>query len=173
MTTIIQEQVSIILISFNNSDFIFEALDSIFNQTYRNIQLIISDDASAHFNLKKIRQYVDKHKKSNIKDVVYNVNEQNLGTVKHLEMMREKCTGEMITVIAADDAYASPYAIEWLMDEYFLHDREIKVISSVLEMCDTNLGHTGNLFTSKSDIAMINSSKFRGRLSIALGRRKP
>jgi len=50
--------ISIILISYNNFKYIFEALDSIFRQTYGNIQLIISDDASKDFNLKKLNKYL-------------------------------------------------------------------------------------------------------------------
>ena len=36
---------TILVVSYNNFNYIFETLDSIFEQTYNNIQLIISDDA--------------------------------------------------------------------------------------------------------------------------------
>lgn len=150
-------QFSIILISFNNFHYIFEALNSIFKQTYGNIQLIISDDASSDFCREKLEDFLQKHKPSNIKDIIINVNEQNLGTVLHLENLQSLCTGELITIIAADDAYYDSKAIERLAEEYIKNDKKIKIITSQLAMCGTSLKKIKKLFISKDDINMINS----------------
>ena len=41
-----QELVSVLVISYNSEQYIIETLDSIKNQTYERIQLVISDDGS-------------------------------------------------------------------------------------------------------------------------------
>jgi glycosyltransferase involved in cell wall biosynthesis len=41
-----QPLVTVIVVSYNHSQYIRENLDSIKNQTYGNIQLIVGDDAS-------------------------------------------------------------------------------------------------------------------------------
>lgn len=149
--------VSILLISYNNFKYIFEALDSIFRQTYSNIQLIISDDASANFNIKKLNKYLKSHRTANISEIIVNVNSKNMGTVAHLEYLHTRCKGELITVIAADDAYADEYAIERLVKEYIRHDKKIGVITSLLAMCGEELSDIKSIFTSDKDVELINS----------------
>ncbi len=152
--------ISIILISYNNFKYIFEALDSIFRQTYGNIQLIISDDASKDFNLKKLNKYLAAHRTQNISDIIINVNKTNMGTVRHLEYVRSKCVGELITVIAADDAYADEYAISRFADEYISNNKQIGVITSLLAMCGKKLSDVKYVFTSESDVDLINSGDY-------------
>lgn len=149
--------ISIIVISYNNFKYITECLDSIFKQTYSNIQLIISDDGSKDFNLKKLNSYIKKHRTANISDIVINVNAENMGTVSHLEYVRSKCTGELITVIAADDAYADELAISRFADEYIAHDKKVGVITSLLAMCGTKLSDIKYVFTPDKDVELINS----------------
>lgn len=159
---------SLLLISYNNFSFIFEALDSIFIQTYPNIELIISDDGSSDFDIKKLQKYIKKNKPENFISIKININKENLGTVKHLEYLHNICNGELITVLAADDAFASANALQNLADEYTKHNKEIKVISSYIAMCDFSLKKINSIFTSKSDRDLINSDdslKLFGELS--------
>ncbi len=102
--------VSLLLISYNNCEYIYEALDSILEQSYCNIELIVSDDCSSDFNKRKIKQYIKK-RHSNIKRLIINKNAKNMGTVRHLEYLRSICHGQLVTVIAADDKYCSDNAI--------------------------------------------------------------
>lgn len=161
---------TVLLISFNNFRFIFEALDSIFRQTYNNIQLIISDDASEDFDREELQKYIDSHPHKGVKDILINVNEQNLGTVKHLEKLHKMTTGELVTVIAADDAYACDDAIESLVDEYEKYEGKVPIITSLLAMCDSTLKKQKSIFTSEEDVQLINSGD-RKKLLGELARR--
>ncbi len=148
---------TVILVSYNNFRYIFEALDSIFQQTYSNIQLIISDDCSSDFNRDKVQRYVARHAKCNICDLIINVNKKNLGTVKHLEEMHKLCTGELIIALAADDAFADAQVLERLANAYVQSNKEIKVITSQLAMCGTKLKDRKSLYIAEDDICLINS----------------
>ena len=156
-----EQVVSIIVLCFNNFQYLFEAIDSILCQTYSRIQLVISDDASKSFNEKKIRRYLLKHKRENIVDFVINQNKENLGTVAHLKYARSFCRGELLTSIAADDAYATPDAIKMLVDEYNSYDGEVPFITSLAVMSDEKLQKRCGVFTSQDDIQLINSGDTR------------
>lgn len=154
-------QISIIVISFNNFKYIFKAIASILSQTYSNIQLIISDDGSSDFDEKRLRRYLKKNIRKNITDIIINVNKNNIGTVKHLEMLYPKCTGELITILAADDAFADANVFRDFANEYLRYNKQVGVITSLLAMCDTKLKKVNSIFTNEQDIALINSGDSR------------
>lgn len=148
---------SLLLISYNNFSFIFEALDSIFKQTYPNIELIISDDGSLDFDKSKLDRYIKKNKTCNFSRISININKENIGTVRHLELLHTMCNGELITVLAADDAFADENALQQLADEYICNNKKIKVITSYLAMCDSSLKKIVSIFNSSSDRSLVNS----------------
>ena len=52
-------KVTIICIAYNHADFIREALESVFRQTYDNIELIVLDDGSSDQSVEVIEQCTD------------------------------------------------------------------------------------------------------------------
>ncbi|MCR4662178.1 MAG: glycosyltransferase [Clostridia bacterium] len=156
--------ISIIVLCYNNFEYIFQCLNSVVSQKYEKIQLIVSDDASSLFDKTKVTDYINKNKGNNIVDFIVNVNIENLGTVKHLENIHNICTGDLITVIAADDAYADDLAISSLIDLYLHYNGDVPVITSLLAMCDERLEEKKSIFTSPQDVALINSGSKRGLL---------
>lgn len=73
------EQIDILMATYNGEKYLREQIESILNQTYKNIRLIISDDCSTDQTREIIKQY--EKKDSRIK--VY-LQEQNLGYLKKL-----------------------------------------------------------------------------------------
>ncbi len=45
---------SLVLITYEQKEYIFEALNSVFEQTYPKIELIVSDDGSKNFFVEEI-----------------------------------------------------------------------------------------------------------------------
>ena len=97
---------------YNNSEYLYESLGSVFSQSLDNLELIISDDGSSQLDKEAIYQFVERNKSPQIVSVKYNFNNCNMGTVKHLETVRFMAEGEFITVMAADDAFCDESAIE-------------------------------------------------------------
>jgi glycosyltransferase involved in cell wall biosynthesis len=58
-----QPTVSVIMPVYNAQDFLVESLDSIFDQTYKDFELIIVDDASTDNSWRIIQEYKKKHPK--------------------------------------------------------------------------------------------------------------
>ncbi|MDQ3753753.1 MAG: glycosyltransferase [Acidobacteriota bacterium] len=56
-----QPLVSVIAGCYNHSRFVLECLESIRNQTYKNIQLIIIDDCSTDNSVALIRAWIAEH----------------------------------------------------------------------------------------------------------------
>ncbi len=111
-----KDLVSIIVLSYNNWDYYKECLDSIFSQNYKNIELIFSNDGYEHYNKIAIEKYINKNKSSNIKNVILNYNNKNLGTVKHLNKLLKISNGNYIKTIAVDDLLYEPSVIKNLVN---------------------------------------------------------
>ena len=53
-------QISVIIPTFNRKSFLFNAIDSVLTQTYKNIELIIVDDGSSDKTIDQLKKYKSK-----------------------------------------------------------------------------------------------------------------
>ncbi len=91
--------VSIIVVSYNHSQFLLECLDSIKNQTYTNWELIVADDASPDDSVEVIKKWLSEN---NI-TAKTNFHTKNTGLAKTLNECVELCNGKYVKMLAADD----------------------------------------------------------------------
>ena len=70
--------VSVCIITYNSSNFILDTLESVKVQTYKDIELIISDDGSKDNTVEVCRKWLMLNKKRFV-NIVLLVSEQNLG----------------------------------------------------------------------------------------------
>ena len=54
-----EEQIDILLATYNGEKYLREQIDSILNQTYKNIKLIISDDCSIDGTANILKEYAE------------------------------------------------------------------------------------------------------------------
>ena len=94
--------VSIVIISYNSSKYILELLDSINSQCYKNIELIISDDASKDDTLKKASHWVNLNKQR-FQRVLILESKKNVGISRNINRGIKHANGDWIKPIAADD----------------------------------------------------------------------
>ena len=92
------KKVSVLLSVFNNKDTVEEAINSILNQSYSNIELLITDDFSDDSSY-DICKYISK--KDN--RIILFRNSTNLGLTKTLNIMLKASTGYYIARQDADD----------------------------------------------------------------------
>jgi glycosyltransferase involved in cell wall biosynthesis len=90
--------VSVICLSYNHEAYVVEALNSVINQTYPNIELLIADDYSTDNSVGIIQDWVKNHP-----EVHFSANEKNLGNTKTFNQLAKKAKGEFIIDLAADD----------------------------------------------------------------------
>ena len=89
--------VSIIMSVYNNEDTVKASIESILSQSYKNIELIITDDCSSDRSLSIIKNYLDE------KNVKLIENSDNKGLTKSLNTMIKVASGEFIARQDADD----------------------------------------------------------------------
>lgn len=92
--------ISVAMCTYNGGKYLKEQLDSIINQTYKNIEIIICDDGSSDNTIEIIKEYSKKY--SFIKLFQ---NEANLGFVKNFEKSISLCSGDYIALADQDDIW--------------------------------------------------------------------
>ncbi len=95
--------VSIILATYRRTDSLEKALQSVINQTYKSIEIIIvSDNANEEWN-SKVREIIE-NLNSEI-PIILIENEKNLGSAETRNVGIRNCNGEYVTFIDDDDIY--------------------------------------------------------------------
>jgi alpha-1,3-rhamnosyltransferase len=101
-----QPLVSIFIFSYNHAKFIEECIASVFEQTYKNIEVYVIDDASTDNIDQIIENLKEKYKFNYIKNI------ENKGYVKNLnKYLPLYAKGEFVCIVAADDKW-TPDKIE-------------------------------------------------------------
>ena len=103
--------ISIVLATYNGERYLKEQLDTVFQQTYSNLEIVAIDDCSSDTTVSILHHYASVH--SNMK--VY-VNERNMGHIKAFEKGISLSTGVFIALCDQDDIW-NKHKIELLMKE--------------------------------------------------------
>lgn len=92
--------VSVAMATYNGEKFIAAQLESIVHQTYRNIEIVITDDASADNTVQIIKQFQDKYN-----FIKLFINAVNGGVTKTFENSFENASGSFIAIADQDDIW--------------------------------------------------------------------
>jgi glycosyltransferase involved in cell wall biosynthesis len=90
--------VSVVIPTFNYEKIIAETLESVINQTYTNLEIIVTDDGSSDNTHEIVLQYAAKDKR-----IIPLLSKVNEGFSKNMNKGFERCTGEFIAKLDGDD----------------------------------------------------------------------
>ena len=109
----VKGRISFVIPTYRNHEKIYETLDSLFEQDYPDIELIITDDGSPEWEdaLPKIRAYAEAHAGKNITRTVYSHLPENRGTVENANNGYRLAEGEYLKDMAPEDWLAGPDAL--------------------------------------------------------------
>lgn len=93
--------VSVIVVSYNSEKTIIETLDSILMQTYKNIEIVVSDDKSSDRTISIVKEWMQKNGSAVKTKIVESIN--NTGIPGNVNRGIRACSGNLIKLIAADD----------------------------------------------------------------------
>jgi len=93
-----QPLVTVICICYNHARFVTEALDSVLNQTYPDIELIVIDDGSTDGSGKVIKKWMASHPEATMI-----LNGKNLGYCKTFNKAWQISKGTLFVDLSADD----------------------------------------------------------------------
>lgn len=107
-------KVSIITVVYNNKNTINDAVDSVINQTYKNIEYIIVDGGSTDGTIDVIRSCGDKIDKF--------ISEPDKGIYDAMNKGIRLATGDVVGILNSDDFYTSNDILEIVANEFISKD---------------------------------------------------
>lgn len=99
-----EPKLSVIIAVYNTEKYVGKCLDSLFNQTYSNIELVVINDCSTDDSLKILKKYAKKYANMILID-----NKENRGLSYSRNVGLENANGEYIGYIDSDDYVDSDY----------------------------------------------------------------
>lgn len=125
-----QEMVSIIIPNYNNGRFLLQCVNSVIEQSYEKLEIIIVDDASVDQSQSIIQELMRRDQR--VRAIYLEVN----GGVSHARNIGiEYAKGTYITFLDADDMYSSSHKIEREMEEIYeqaIKGRDVAAYSRVV-----------------------------------------
>lgn len=94
-----QPLISVPILTYNGEKYLREQLDSIYSQTYKNIEVLAFDDCSKDGTTAILQEYHLSH------GLTYFINEKNLGFQKNAAQSLLSCTGDYIAPADQDDIW--------------------------------------------------------------------
>lgn len=151
--------VSILLSVYNSEKTIEESLNSLLNQTYKNIEILVIDDGSKDSSLEICKSYENKNKQIEVYE-----NKNNIGLTKSLNKLLIKSRGELIARQDADDI-SSPERIEKQVE--FLIKKKLDACTTRSRVMQTNKKRPGiSLYVPNKILIKIKNPFIHGTLLI-------
>ena len=123
--------VSICIPSYNAESFIKETLQSILDQTYTNIEIVIIDDCSKDKTVEIIQTFTDER-------IKLHLNEKNLGVEGNWNKTLEFATGKYLKIMGADDILYPDCIAEQLSILEDIKYKEVVLVTSNKKVIDQN-----------------------------------
>lgn len=111
-------KISIITVVRNNKNTISYAIDSVLNQTYKDIEYIIIDGASTDGTVEIVKSYGNRITKF--------ISEPDKGLYDAMNKGIALVTGDIVGILNSDDFYIDEYVIEKVVNEF-----ELKGVDSI------------------------------------------
>ncbi|WP_458453962.1 glycosyltransferase family 2 protein [Methanobrevibacter sp.] len=99
-------KVSVLMPVYNLEDYIEHAMESLFNQTLKDIEIVCVNDGSVDNSLEVLNEFASKY------DFIKVFSQENMGAGPALNKCIEEATGEYIAFLDADDIYVDDDALE-------------------------------------------------------------
>jgi glycosyltransferase involved in cell wall biosynthesis len=147
-------KISIVMSVYNGGKYLADSLESILNQTHRNLELIIVNDGSRDDSLEIIQNYMKVDKR------IILIDQKNLGLTKSLNIAISVATGEYIARQDADDVSA-PNRLK-LFVNFLLKNKNIEIYSTPGILINEN----GRLIKTIPNYFRRNGSRWGGRKRI-------
>ena len=139
------ETVSILLPTYNGEKYLKEQIDSILNQTYKDIKLIISDDGSSDNTVNILKQYEQQDSR-----IELYIQPKNMGVVKEIEFLLQKVETPFY-MLADQDDYWLPEKVEKSLETLIKNNADL--VFGDLEVVDENLN---TIYPSFGDFMLLN-----------------
>ncbi|MBU3155332.1 glycosyltransferase [Clostridium estertheticum] len=149
--------ISVIVLTYKNFEYFKECIDSVLNQKYPKIELIISDDGSDNFDLEFISSYINQKKKYNIINVNIIKYDDNVGTVKNFNNAIKASKGNYIIGLAVDDCFYNNDVISDIV-KTFIKTKAL-IITAYRDVYDEKFLKKIKKLPNKKEVQLLKSNK--------------
>lgn len=132
-----------LMVTYNQENYVEDAVNSALSQTFSNLEIIISDDCSTDQTFHIIKRIVDKYK--GMHKVILIRNNENLGLCSHVNKVVKMASGYFIVMSAGDDI-SDPRRSEFLLSALLKSQGKMKGIFSNAVRIDKHGGQDGLQF---------------------------
>lgn len=122
---------SVLIANYNNGQYLHEAIDSVYAQTYKDWEIVIVDDGSTDDSVEIYKQHSDDKRFH----ILYN--ERNRGCTYTKWRLIEECHGDLFGFLDADDTL-QPDALERMVNAH-QENSEAAIVSSRHYRCDDKM----------------------------------
>lgn len=122
--------VSICIPTYERPQVLLKALESCFNQTYKNFEIVITDNSESN----ETQELVESLARPNIR---YTKNIKNLGPIHNLKLAIDSASGKYVKVLMDDDILL-PSIIEEMVDKFEEMDRVGVVMAPMFIIDDSD-----------------------------------
>lgn len=152
-------KVSVLLAHYNGKQYVEESIKSVINQTYKNWELIIVDDAST--DKESLDFLIQLQQKYNFRLIKH---DKNQGASKAFQTALLNSAGEFISILSQDDTYASD-KLEYMLgrskakkvDALYCNGGTFSATSDIVPFPDSDILHAQQ--KSQAEVTKIISSR--------------
>ncbi len=117
--------VSVIVPTYKRDSSLVRALESLENQTYKNIEVVVVNDCVEEAWKEYVENTIQKFIDNGILKIVFIQNQVNLGSAKTRNVGIENASGKYITFLDDDDVYLPHHAVETFYNELVGQDAQV------------------------------------------------
>lgn len=159
------KKISVIVAVYNTEKYLDRCIESLLNQTYKNMELVIVEDCSTDSSRKLLKKYKDN---KNIK-IFYNKENRGLSYSRNYGL--KKSTGDFIGYIDSDDYVEADY-YEKLMSSIKDNKSDIAICDIKLVDEQTNKIQRCKCYTNDFDVCSVVNNGFAASACNKLFKRK-
>ena len=138
-------KISVIMPVYNTSQFLKKSIESVFNQTLKDIELICVDDGSTDNSLEVLNEYKESHPSLKV------ISQKNQGAAKARNEGIKNASGEFIAFLDSDDIFLDNDALEKMYD--FAIEKDLNMISANFKFVDLDYNLEDNPHYKNKDYA--------------------
>ena len=143
-------EVSIIIAAYNIESYITRCIESVINQTFKNIEIIVVDDGSTDNTLRILNKFKEMDNRISL------VTQENKGSIEARKIGFSYSTGEYILFVDGDD-WLELKCIEKLYNKANAENKDVVLFNFFWSYDDNR--KLGNAFNSKKKDILVNPLK--------------
>lgn len=119
-------KVSVLIGTYNRANLLTRCLDSIFDQTYKNLEVIVINDASTDNTIDILENYKEKYGDN----FIYINNKENKGIAFNSNLAYSHSTGEYLALIGDDDYWCDKNKLEKQLKLFYNPNENVGVVGT-------------------------------------------